>query len=190
LLASHTCRRPAPPQTIIKDDSNLTQFFTSALRPWVHYVPVGYNGIAEVDDAVKFLRENDALAREIGRNGQRFAQAHLQEEGRMCYIKVGCGASGVGCQWGGVPEGHGCQWQCEHLPVTPFIHHLLAHPPVPDSPAQSTPPPQVLFEELAKLQRYQLRLEDFPSPITYDDEVAKYVPQDVTKNHMGLGDIT
>ncbi|PSC76645.1 NHL repeat containing [Micractinium conductrix] len=75
-------------QTVIRQDSNLTEFFYAALRPWVHYVPTGYNGVEEVDRIVQFLRDNDDLARAIGEQARRFAHEHLNEEGRLCYIKV------------------------------------------------------------------------------------------------------
>lgn len=75
-------------QVVIKQDSNLTEFYSAALRPWVHFVPVGFEGLHEVDWAVQFLRENDDLARAIGENGRQFAHQHLNLEGRLCYIKV------------------------------------------------------------------------------------------------------
>ena len=43
----------APPQTILKQDSNLQEFFYGALKPWVHYVPTGYNGVEEIDWTVQ-----------------------------------------------------------------------------------------------------------------------------------------
>ncbi|PSC68200.1 KDEL motif-containing 1 [Micractinium conductrix] len=75
-------------QTILKQDSNLQEFFYGALKPWVHYVPTGYNGVEEIDWTVQFLRSNDDLARAIGQNARQFASTHLVEEGRSCYIKV------------------------------------------------------------------------------------------------------
>ena len=64
-------------------------FYYPALKPWVHYVPVGWNGEPEeTDNIVQFLRDNDELARTIAANGQRFANEHLNEEGRLCYIKA------------------------------------------------------------------------------------------------------
>ena len=65
------------------------EFFHPALKPWVHYVPTGFNGWEEVERVVQFLREHDDLARSIAANGQRFAATHLVAEGRHCYIKVG-----------------------------------------------------------------------------------------------------
>jgi len=46
----------------------------------------------------------------------------------------------------------------------------------------------VLFEELAKLMKYQPALADFPSPITYDDEVRLFA--DPAKSNLGLSGTT
>jgi len=97
-----------PLQTIIKQESDLYEWYYHALQPWVHYVPTGYNGIpldhddkgknetdaqeagtVEIDRIVLFLRDHDHLARSIAANAQRFAATHLTSEGRYCYIKVG-----------------------------------------------------------------------------------------------------
>ncbi|PSC73673.1 autophagy-related 16 [Micractinium conductrix] len=74
--------------TILKQDSTLTEFFYGGLRPWVHYVPTGYNGVDEVSRMVQFLRKNDDMAKAIGEQARKFAHEHLSEEGRLCYIKV------------------------------------------------------------------------------------------------------
>ncbi|KAL4459075.1 hypothetical protein ABPG75_013940 [Micractinium tetrahymenae] len=107
-------------QTVIKQDSELIEFFYPALQQWVHYVPSGRNGIAEIDRVVQFLRDHDHLARRVAGNAQRFAATHLVTEGRLCYIKV-------------------------------------------------------LFEELAKLTRYRPRLEDFPTRISWDEDVQRFL---------------
>ncbi|KAL4427661.1 hypothetical protein ABPG75_001750 [Micractinium tetrahymenae] len=106
-------------QTVIKQESPLRGFFYYALQPWVHYVPTGWNGISEIDAVVAFLRQHDALARRIGENSKRFAHDHLNEEGRLCYVKV-------------------------------------------------------LMEEMKRLMRREVRAEDFPSLITYEEEVENY----------------
>ena len=90
--SSAACSRPA-------------EFFYHAIKPWVHYVSSGWNGLEEVDRVVQFLKQNDDMARAIGANSQRFAAERLNTEARMCYIKV-CGGGGmwVGvclCVWGG-----------------------------------------------------------------------------------------
>ncbi|GAB4813885.1 hypothetical protein N2152v2_000931 [Parachlorella kessleri] len=110
-------------QAVIKHDSisgGLIEFFYPALKPWLHYVPVGAEGTQEIDAIVQFLAANDDLARAIGREGQRFAATHLTAEGRLCYLKV-------------------------------------------------------LFEELAKLLRYETPPpETFPSHIPFDNEYNQY----------------
>ena len=84
--SSAACSRPA-------------EFFYHAVKPWVHYVPSGWNGLEEVDRVVQFLKQNDDMARAIGANSQRFAAERLNTEARMCYIKVcGGGVCGCGCE--------------------------------------------------------------------------------------------
>lgn len=75
-------------QTVIKQDSDLIEFFYPAIQPFVHFIPSGRNGIAEIDRVVQFLRDHDQLARRVAAAAQRFAATHLVTEGRLCYIKV------------------------------------------------------------------------------------------------------
>ncbi|KAL4422041.1 hypothetical protein ABPG77_004857 [Micractinium sp. CCAP 211/92] len=75
-------------QLVIKEDSDIYEFYYPAMQPWLHYVPSGYNGWGEVERVVQFLRDHDSLARTIAENGRRFAATHLVSEGRHCYIKV------------------------------------------------------------------------------------------------------
>lgn len=56
----------------------------------MHYIPVRWNGPDEVNHVVRWLRANDHVARTVAHNAKQFARAHLTDEGRMCYIKVGC----------------------------------------------------------------------------------------------------
>jgi len=37
------------------------------------------------------------------------------------------------------------------------------------------PSPQVLFEELAKLQRFTPKMEDYPTTISYDEDVKRFL---------------
>ncbi|PRW57939.1 KDEL motif-containing 1 [Chlorella sorokiniana] len=71
-------------QTVIKQDSQLIEFYYRSLQPWVHYVPTGYWGPEEIDRIV----QHDQLARWIAGYSQRFAATHLVSEGRHCFIKV------------------------------------------------------------------------------------------------------
>ncbi|EFN52111.1 hypothetical protein CHLNCDRAFT_139417 [Chlorella variabilis] len=102
------------------------EFFYPALRPWVHYVPSGYNGIEEIERIVQFLRANDDMAKAIGQNSQRFAREHLNEEARHCYLKV-------------------------------------------------------LMEEMHKLITYSPKLEDFPTRITFDEDMKKYAKEELQR---------
>ena len=62
----------------------------------------------------RFLKGHDGVARQIGENSKEFAQAHLNEEARMCYVKVRTlagrpgAAPGRQCGWlGGLPAAAG-----------------------------------------------------------------------------------
>lgn len=74
--------------TILKDFSLEHLWFFPALQPWVHYIPVRWNGPDEAARLVRWLRANDHVARTVAQNAKQFARAHLTDEGRMCYIKV------------------------------------------------------------------------------------------------------
>ena len=54
----------------------------------VHYIPVRWNGADEVNHVVKWLRQNDGIARTVAMNAKHFARSHLNDEGRLCYIKA------------------------------------------------------------------------------------------------------
>ncbi|KAL4449401.1 hypothetical protein ABPG77_007045 [Micractinium sp. CCAP 211/92] len=74
--------------TVLKDFSLEHLWFIPALQPWVHYIPVRWNGPDEAARLVRWLRANDHVARSVAQNAKQFARAHLTDEGRMCYIKV------------------------------------------------------------------------------------------------------
>jgi hypothetical protein len=88
LLLSRPSLDLASMQTVIKQDSQQVEWYYHALKPWVHYVPTGYNGLEEVDRIVQFLQTHDNLAQSIADNSRAFAATHLVSEGRHCYIKV------------------------------------------------------------------------------------------------------
>jgi protein glucosyltransferase len=53
------------------------EFFYSALKPWVHYIPVATD-LSNVEELLKFCRENDSIAREIAKRGFQFVRDHLK----------------------------------------------------------------------------------------------------------------
>ena len=60
------------------------EFFYSELRPWSHFIPVSTE-LKEVQDLMKFLQENDELARTIAENGRKFIEEHLRMEDIVNY---------------------------------------------------------------------------------------------------------
>ncbi|GAV02866.1 hypothetical protein RvY_13378 [Ramazzottius varieornatus] len=53
------------------------EFFYSALKPWVHFVPVK-NDISDVEELLEFAKDNDGLVRQIADRGKEFVFRHLR----------------------------------------------------------------------------------------------------------------
>lgn len=60
------------------------EFFYSAMKPWVHYIPVS-KGLSEVRDLLSFSRENDKEVKDIAKRGFDFIWNHLKIEDALCY---------------------------------------------------------------------------------------------------------
>lgn len=58
--------------------------FSSRIKPWVHYVPLTYSA-ADVAEKVRWLQQNDHLARQLALNARAFALSHLRLEDLVCY---------------------------------------------------------------------------------------------------------
>lgn len=58
--------------------------FSSRFKPWVHYVPLSYS-MADIAEKVRWLQENDALARQIAHNARALGDSHLRLEDFFCY---------------------------------------------------------------------------------------------------------
>ena len=59
--------------------SEWSEFFYSALKPWVHYVPVKSNASQEeLKDLIEFLKAHDQMAEKIAQAGQDFIRNHLR----------------------------------------------------------------------------------------------------------------
>lgn len=71
--------------TLLKSDSTVSEWFYSALKPDVHYVPFNPNR-SELKDKILWLRENDDQAREIAMNAQAFAEEWLTDENAFLYM--------------------------------------------------------------------------------------------------------
>ena len=58
--------------------------FSQRLKPWIHYVPLTYTA-ADLPDKIRWLQQNDHLARTLAHNARTFALAHLRIEDLVCY---------------------------------------------------------------------------------------------------------
>ena len=61
-----------------------TEYFRDWLKPYVHYIPVEMD-LSDLESKVQWALEHDAEAKQIAMNGQKFAEAHLQESQMHCY---------------------------------------------------------------------------------------------------------
>jgi hypothetical protein len=65
-------------------NSNLQFHISARLVPWVHYVPLSDMGM-ELASKVRWLQQNDDLARQIATNAHNFALSYLRLEDTLCY---------------------------------------------------------------------------------------------------------
>ena len=62
------------------------EFFYSALKPWVHYIPLKkYPSGQDIKNILEFFKEHDDLAQEIAENGREFIWHHLRMKDIECY---------------------------------------------------------------------------------------------------------
>ncbi|XP_045165596.2 protein O-glucosyltransferase 1-like [Mercenaria mercenaria] len=60
------------------------EFFYSAMKPWVHYIPVRQD-LTDVRELLQFAQENDAVVHKIALRGRQFIWDHLRMEDVSCY---------------------------------------------------------------------------------------------------------
>ncbi|KAI4464391.1 kdel lys-asp-glu-leu containing - related [Holotrichia oblita] len=64
------------------------EFFYPALKPWIHYIPVDAKATkSEIRELVEFVKNNDAIAREIAENGYQMIWDNLKMKDVSCYWK-------------------------------------------------------------------------------------------------------
>lgn len=62
------------------------EFFYSSLVPWIHYIPIDSNASKDqIRDILKFVKENDDVAKEIAQNGYNMIWNHLKLSDVTCY---------------------------------------------------------------------------------------------------------
>lgn len=62
------------------------EFFYSAMKPWVHYIPVKQD-LSDAKELIEFAKANDEVARAIAERGRKFIVEHLRMEDIFCYWK-------------------------------------------------------------------------------------------------------
>jgi Glycosyl transferase family 90 len=89
--------------------------FSSRLKPYVHFVPLTYTA-ADAPQKIRWLQQNDHLAKTLAKNARNFALSHLRLEDIVCYAASALKtmACDTGCDWKGwepipVPSNRG-QW--------------------------------------------------------------------------------
>ena len=74
-------------QLVLKDlHAQYQTYFSDALKPWVHFVPVGTHHYADIFDVIRYLHANQDIAYRIRENGRQFARQFLSTQARHCYI--------------------------------------------------------------------------------------------------------
>lgn len=66
-------------------DSPYIEWFYSALKPYVHYVPLKKD-YTDLREKMIWLQQNDSLAKEISKNAMKFARNQISNERMIHYI--------------------------------------------------------------------------------------------------------
>lgn len=62
------------------------EFFYTAMKPWIHYIPVEANASKEkIREVLEFAMAHDDMAREIAENGYNFVWNNLRMKDVFCY---------------------------------------------------------------------------------------------------------
>ncbi len=69
---------------ILLQESANRYHFSMRLKPWVHYVPVGYNNW-DLTEKVEWLVAHDKEAQQIVKNARNFGLSFLRVEDTICY---------------------------------------------------------------------------------------------------------
>ncbi len=69
---------------ILLQHSEFEYHFSSALRPWVHYVPLSYSAV-DVAEKIEWLMAHDREAQQIAANARNFGLSYLRVEDMLCY---------------------------------------------------------------------------------------------------------
>jgi len=91
VLDGHMCTYPGfqwrllSNSVCLKQQSNQIQWFYSALKPYVHYIPIE-NDMKDLVEKVEWAKCHDEEASRISRNGREFAENNLLIEDNYFYL--------------------------------------------------------------------------------------------------------
>lgn len=91
VLDGHMCTYPGYQWRLLsnsvafKQESEEEQWFYSALKPFVHYVPIK-NDMSDLEAKVQWAKIHDSETRAIAKNGREFALHHLMIEDDYYYL--------------------------------------------------------------------------------------------------------
>jgi len=69
---------------ILLQETDMIYPMLSKLKPWIHYVPLSLTA-SDLVDKIKFLIQNDNIARTIAHNGYIFGKSYLRIEDYYCH---------------------------------------------------------------------------------------------------------
>ena len=76
------CRVPwilASNSALVKQETSSTQYFYSALKPFVHYIPVNER-LTDLISTVQWMRANDDKVKDVAEAGSRFIENNMTPE--------------------------------------------------------------------------------------------------------------
>lgn len=69
---------------VFKHDSPYLLWFHSALRPWIHYIPIKQD-LSDVFEKLQWAKDHDEEVKQIAENGRQFAKENLMPEHLYLY---------------------------------------------------------------------------------------------------------
>jgi hypothetical protein len=69
---------------IFRQESHFYEFWYPSLKPYVHYIPISYDG-SDVADKVEWARAHDDEVAQIATNAKLFAEKYLTDSHVACY---------------------------------------------------------------------------------------------------------
>jgi len=71
--------------TVLKMDSQIIQYYSRLIRPYVEYVPFFHTGDDDLANVTQWLIDHDDVAKSVAEKGRDFALKHLKRGHVLCY---------------------------------------------------------------------------------------------------------